>query len=125
MRIITQQLNVRVRVEGVPTVRADDGLALSSRNQYLSAEERRVAPLLHSTLQQIARAIAEGGSDYQALQSEATTTLGSAGFAPDYIEVRDADTLEPPGPHTKALRILAAARLGGARLIDNIGASLP
>lgn len=123
LRIITQQLNVPVDVIGVPTVRADDGLALSSRNQYLSQSEREVAPLLHTTLQSIASAIADGNNNYEDLQNQAIRTLEHAGFEPDYVDVRDADTLSAPSANTKALRIIAAARLGGARLIDNIGAT--
>lgn len=122
LRIITQQLNVPVNVVGVPTVRAADGLALSSRNQYLSASEREVAPLLHATLQSIASAIADGNSNYEDLQQQAIRTLEDAGFEPDYVDVRDADTLLAPAANTDSLRIIAAARLGGARLIDNIGA---
>lgn len=125
LRIISEQLNVPVDVQGVPTVRADDGLALSSRNQYLSASERIIAPVLHSTLKTIAAAIAAGNSNYAELEAQALTVLQDTGFTPDYIQVRDADTLARPGADTNALRILAAAKLGGARLIDNIGARLP
>lgn len=124
LRIITRQLDVPVEVKGVPTVRAEDGLALSSRNQYLSADERTIAPLLHATLRGIAGAIAGGNTDYPELQEAAMAELADAGFDPDYIEVRDADTLKAPDTNTKTLRILAAARLGGARLIDNIGAHI-
>jgi len=122
LRIIAAQLNVPVNVEGVPTVRASDGLALSSRNQYLSDSERATAPLLHATLLHIAEEISAGRDNFVQLQEDASRSLQEAGFKPDYIEVRDAQTLQVPDKDCTALRIIAAAHLGGARLIDNIGA---
>ena len=122
LRIITQQLNVPVKVEGVPTVRAPDGLALSSRNQYLSETERAAAPLLHTTLLHIAEEISGGCDNFVELQEDATRALQRAGFKPDYIEVRDAQTLRVPDKECTQLRIIAAAQLGAARLIDNIAA---
>ncbi len=123
LKTISRQLNVPVDVQGVPTVRADDGLALSSRNQYLTAAERTIAPLLQTTLQTIATALAAGNRNYAELETAGIASLRKAGFEPDYIQVRDADTLAAPSDTTHHLRILAAARLGGARLIDNIGAA--
>ena len=125
IRIISRQLDLTTNVLGVPTVRAPDGLALSSRNQYLSESERASAPLLYATITRIREKIAAGENDYAGLQSDALAHLSQAGFAPDYVEVRDAQTLAVPAVNTKELRILAAARLGKARLIDNIGAQTP
>ena len=125
IRIISEQLNLTTNVLGVPTVRATDGLALSSRNQYLNESERASAPLLHATITGIREKIAAGEQDYAGLQSDALAQLSKAGFVPDYVEVRDAQTLSAPTTSTKELRILAAARLGKARLIDNIGAETP
>jgi len=122
LRIITQQLNTPVNIEGVATVRASDGLALSSRNQYLNESERATAPLLYATLRQVAEQISSGRRDFAQLQSNASNVLLEAGFKPDYIEVRDAQTLQTPDSETNELRIIAAAHLGGARLIDNISA---
>ncbi len=124
IKMITRQLNVPVNVHGVPTVRAEDGLALSSRNQYLTEAERRTAPLLQTTLQAIATQLAAGRTNYVKLAEAGLSTLRNAGFDPDYIEVRNADTLAEPGNSTRNLRILAAAQLGAARLIDNIGVSV-
>jgi len=122
LRIISAQLNAPVNVHGVATVRASDGLALSSRNQYLSTSERKTAPRLHATLQQIAEEISEGCDDLVRLQENAKKELQDAGFKPDYIEVRDAQTLLVPNANSKRLRVIAAAQLGGARLIDNVAA---
>jgi len=122
LRIISEQLNVPVKVYGVPTIRAADGLALSSRNQYLSQSERKTAPLLHATLRHIAAEISDGCEDFVLLQENAKKKLQDAGFTPDYIEVRDSQTLLVPDKNSKHLRIIAAAHLGGARLIDNISA---
>ena len=122
IKTIVRQLDVPVEVCGVPTERAADGLALSSRNQYLSDAERAVAPQLHETLQAIASMLASGEEAYGKLTADALERLEQAGFEPDYIEILDADTLAPPGSDSSNLRIIAAARLGSARLIDNIGA---
>lgn len=123
IKTITRQLDLPIAIYGVPTVRADDGLALSSRNQYLTEAERKTAPVLQATLKVIAAALAAGEQNYSKLVSDGLEALTASGFQPDYIEIRDADTLAQPDADTHNLRILAAARLGGARLIDNIGAS--
>jgi len=123
IKTITRQLDLPIEVFGVPTVRADDGLALSSRNQYLTETERTTAPVLHATLQSIAAELAAGSTSYEKLVGNGLQQLRDAGFEPDYIEIRNADTLAPPDATTHNLRILAAARLGAARLIDNIGAA--
>lgn len=111
-------------IEVIPgeTVRADDGLALSSRNGYLSATERAEAPRLHRCLTTIAQAIRGGQSDYTALETAATEELRAHGWAPDYIAVRKRIDLQSPPADKSAppLVVLAAARLGNTRLIDNL-----
>ena len=120
IRRFVNDLNLPVRIVGVPTVRESDGLAMSSRNRYLSAQQRETAPLLYRTLSNMARQIMEGSRDYRALSDAAVETLAAAGFAPDYVEVRDAADLSEPDAGTGSLVILTAAVLGRARLIDNI-----
>jgi pantoate--beta-alanine ligase len=115
-------LDLKVRVAGVRTVREKDGLALSSRNVYLSPAERAVAPVLHRTLKASAARIA-AGEPIAAVMSEGWSAVEEAGFAVDYFEARNAETLGraetvADGP----LRLLAAARIGKTRLIDNIAA---
>jgi pantoate--beta-alanine ligase len=114
-------LDLCVKVIGARTVRERDGLAMSSRNVYLSPEERRVAPELYRAMQETRRRI-KAGDDIEAAMAGGTALIEAAGFAPDYFEVRHAETLAPvasadDGP----LRILVAAKLGRTRLIDNIG----
>ena len=113
-------LNIPVAIEGAPTVRDADGLALSSRNVRLTPADRSKAPLLHAVLQRVAVAVRAGADHVEAVQG-ARRELAAGGFEPiDYIEVRDGATLGPPGPGPR--RVLAAAWLGGVRLIDNIPA---
>lgn len=117
IRRVVRDLEIPVRIEGVPTVRESDGLALSSRNAYLSADERACAPLLHRVLRDVARGFAGGDA---AAPGRGIAALLAGGFAKvDYLEVRDADTLEAPRPSNPA-RVLAAAWLGRTRLIDNV-----
>ena len=123
LRVVTQMardLDLGVRVVGSRTVRERDGLAMSSRNVYLSADERRVAPTLHRALKELASRLRAGGDTQDALRDGAAT-ITQAGFDLDYLEVRHAETLAPvtqdeSGPK----RILVAARIGTTRLIDNI-----
>ncbi|HEX7381300.1 MAG TPA: pantoate--beta-alanine ligase [Nevskiaceae bacterium] len=112
-----------VRVVGEPVVRAADGLALSSRNSYLSAAERRRAPRLHAALQAVASELRAGRRDFPAVCARQRDALIAEGFAPDYLEVRRPD-LELPVGADRRFRILAAARLGRARLIDNVGIAI-
>ena len=123
VRRVVADLFIPVVIEGVETVRESDGLALSSRNAYLTESERAAAPTLHRALQDVAALVAAGG-DVRAAEGKAVAALTAAGFGPvDYVTVRDADSLaEVSGatPPARALRVLAAARLGRARLIDNI-----
>lgn len=120
IRTMVRDLNMPVQIIGEPIVRADDGLALSSRNGYLSAEERATAPVLYRTLCQLAEAIRAGRRDYPALVGEAQEALQSAGLRPDYLEIRNAVDLQPAGAETRELILLAAAFLGKTRLIDNL-----
>ena len=120
IRRMAADLGLSIRVVGVPTLRDADGLALSSRNQYLSEEERRRAAKLHETLQWVAGQLAEGRRDFAMLSQEAQGRLAKARFNPQYVDIRNAD-LEVPGEATKDFVVLAAAYLGTTRLIDNVG----
>ena len=100
--------------------RAADGLALSSRNQYLSEAERKQAPQLYRELQAVARAVENGNRDYAALEQQAAANLKQAGWQVDYVEIRHADNLQVAHVGDSELVVLAAARLGNTRLIDNI-----
>ncbi|CAD5107903.1 pantoate--beta-alanine ligase [Zestomonas carbonaria] len=120
IRTLVRDLNMPVQVLGMPTVRAEDGLALSSRNGYLSAEQRVAAPALYRTLQQLGGEIREGGRDYPRLIAEAKEQLVTAGFRPDYLEICHAESLRPAHVDDRHLVIAAAAFLGNTRLIDNL-----
>ena len=122
IRRFVRDLDIPVRIEGAPTVREADGLALSSRNSYLTAAERAAAPALNRALTWAAGALAGGGPAAPVL-AEVAARLLAAGFARvDYVELRDADTLAPLERLAGPARLLAAAWLGKARLIDNIPA---
>jgi pantoate--beta-alanine ligase len=124
IRRMVADLDFPVEIVGVPTVREPDGLALSSRNGYLSAEERAMAPVLYATLQATAEHLRAGERDYAVLEAAAKTRLEAAGFRPDYFEIRCSDSLRKPTPADVDLRIFAAAWLGRARLIDNLAVML-
>jgi len=124
IRKMVTDLCIPVEIIGVPTVRADDGLALSSRNGYLSAAQRRIAPLLHKTLLDCRDAIACGFDNFLQLESHARMQLLQGGFSPDYFSIRDARTLQTVTDSTEEIAILVAARLGTTRLIDNVRLSL-
>ena len=120
VRHIVRDLAIPCEIVGVETVREADGLALSSRNAYLSPEERATAPKLYSAMQGVAAAIRSGASPSEAL-SEARRDLAASGFDVDYLELRSGETLqEPVETEPGEARLLAAARLGDTRLIDNI-----
>ncbi|HBN61178.1 MAG TPA: pantoate--beta-alanine ligase, partial [Halomonas sp.] len=123
IRKLVADLHMPIEIIGVPIVRADDGLALSSRNGYLSEQERAIAPTLYRTLCELRDALAQGESAEQVLQ-RGKTALYDAGFTPDYLELRDA-TLKPVAASTRHAVLLAAAKLGPARLIDNLSVQLP
>lgn len=121
VRRLARDLDIPVRIEGVETWREPDGLALSSRNIYLSLEERRTAPMLARVLRRIAVAVAQRPGTVARELAQGAAELREAGFAVEYLEIRDAETL---GPVTRAVtapaRIFAAAHLGRTRLIDNV-----
>ncbi len=115
-----EDLCLPVRIVGAPTVRAEDGLALSSRNRYLSPEERAIAPTVYRSLDRARRRLETGDTDIAAIEQEGLDTLRAAGFRPDYFEVRMAGTLLRPSGRNADVVVLTAARLGRARLIDNV-----
>ena len=117
---MARDLDLPVRILGCPIVREKDGLALSSRNVYLSAAEREAAPALHRALKGSAAAIANGERMADAV-AQGKTAVEQAGFAVDYFEARNADTLAPVrAPADGPIRLLVAAKLGATRLIDNL-----
>jgi pantoate--beta-alanine ligase len=121
VRRLAHDLDIPVRIVGVPTVREADGLALSSRNAYLSPAERRIAPSLARTLQRIADAVAQRPGAVALELAGGLTELETAGFAVEYLEIRDAETLAPVTAEMVAdSRVFAAVRLGRTRLIDNM-----
>lgn len=120
IRALVQDLNMPIQIIGAPTQRAEDGLALSSRNGYLSAEQRAVAPALYRSLQSIAKALHHGARDYARLIETAQTQQREAGFTPDYLEIRNALNLRPAQLDDRHLVVLTAAHLGSTRLIDNL-----
>lgn len=117
---MVQDLCLPIEIIEAPVARADDGLALSSRNGYLNARERAIAPALYRALLGVRDAIRAGNRDFALLEAHAHVTLLEAGMRPDYFSVRAAATLEPAGPDDRDLAILAAAWLGRTRLIDNV-----
>ena len=120
IRHMTEDMNLAVSIITGATVRDDDGLALSSRNSYLSDEERAVAPLLHETLEFVGNELQNGRRNYKDLESRAGERLADGGFDVDYFSIRRAQNLEVPDRDCDEIVVLAAARLGKARLIDNI-----
>ncbi len=124
IRRMAADLDMPIEIIGIPTVRESDGLAMSSRNGYLSAEERAVAPTLYATLQAMVERWQAGERDYVMLELEAKARLAAAGFRPDYFEFRRASDLQIPKQEDTDLRIFAAAWLGRARLIDNVPVGL-
>ncbi|MHB1870673.1 MAG: pantoate--beta-alanine ligase [Steroidobacteraceae bacterium] len=120
IRRLVSDLCMPVHIIAAPTVRDADGLAMSSRNQYLSAAERARAPALHRALAAAAGRLAGGERDYSAIERDGLRTLEAEGFRPDYFAIKRADDLAPPGPDSHHLVVLTAAHLGKARLIDNV-----
>lgn len=119
IRKMVADMAMPIEIVGVPTVRAEDGLALSSRNGYLTAAERAIAPELARTMNWIAGQIEAGNSHLPSLVAQASQRLDNAGFRTDAIDIVDADTLESASAESQHLVILMAAYLGKARLIDN------
>jgi pantoate--beta-alanine ligase len=124
LRDMVKQLALPVEIMPVDTVRAEDGLALSSRNGYLSPVERKEAPRLYQTLQAARAEMQAGKRDFQRMELQAMSTLAWHGWRPDYISVRRQTDLQPPGPADRELVVLAAAVLGRTRLIDNVEVTL-
>jgi pantoate--beta-alanine ligase len=117
-------LNIPVAIIGGPIVREEDGLALSSRNVYLSPSERKTAALLHQTLVEVATDLSQGRGADDAAQA-GRFKLEAAGFRVDYVAVRDPETLEPLSGPVRSARVLAAVHLGQTRLIDNVAVPVP
>lgn len=124
IRKMAQDLCMPVQIMGEAIVRDSDGLALSSRNGFLTADQRQIAPRLYQVLVQIAEQVQGGRRDYSAVLDGARQHLIDAGMRPDYLELRDSVTLNPVGADSKQLIVLAAAFLGTTRLIDNLGFEL-
>jgi pantoate--beta-alanine ligase len=109
-----------IRIVTAPTVREADGLAKSSRNQYLDDSERRIAPQLYATIESIGKELQNGKRNFNELEAEAGARLEAVGFKPDYVAIRRAENLEVPDRDCDEIVVLAAAQLGRARLIDNV-----
>lgn len=121
IRALTIDLSFPIEIIGIDTERAADGLALSSRNGYLSPEQRATAPLIYQQLQWLAQQIRdEGASDFRALEQQVRETLSQAGFRPDYVNICQRHNLELANDLNSPLVILLAAYLGTTRLIDNL-----
>ncbi|KPB36826.1 Pantothenate synthetase [Pseudomonas savastanoi pv. phaseolicola] len=120
IRAMVRDLNMPIQIIGEPTVRADDGLALSSRNGYLNEAQRAAAPALYQAIRQTADAISAGEQDFDALLTSKKQQLEAAGFRIDYLEIRGATSLRPTTAENRDVVILAAAFLGKTRLIDNL-----
>jgi pantoate--beta-alanine ligase len=120
VRRMARDLDIPVLIAGVPTVREADGLALSSRNVYLSAEERRIAPNLARVLRSVAAALARDPTAVQRETARGSAALQQAGFAVEYLEIREAESLAVTTEVTASSRVFAAVRLGTTRLIDNM-----
>ncbi|MEO0364234.1 MAG: pantoate--beta-alanine ligase [Pseudomonadota bacterium] len=120
IRHMVRDLSLPIHVVKVPTQRAEDGLALSSRNQYLTEAQRAIAPTLYRELQRVSAALLDGDRGYKKLRVEARATLEEAGFLPDYVTIRNPQTLKKSKPDDREWVVLGAATLGKARLIDNL-----
>ncbi len=120
IRRMVADLCFPVQIVGAPTLRDADGLAMSSRNQYLTPAERRTAPIIYRTLEEAARRLRGGDKDFAAIESSGANALEGAGLKPDYFAVRQSQDLAAPQPEASKLVVLTAARLGKARLIDNV-----
>ncbi|MEJ2622590.1 MAG: pantoate--beta-alanine ligase [Candidatus Thiodiazotropha sp.] len=120
IRKMVADLSMPVEIVGLKTVREEDGLAKSSRNGYLSREQRQIAPQLFKIIQQTAEALRGGERDFTRLEADAREKLQIAGFQPDYYAIREADNLASPTESDRPLVVLAAAYMGTTRLIDNL-----
>jgi len=120
VRRLVADLSLPIEIIGAPTQREEDGLAMSSRNSYLTETEREQAPALYASIRNVVEKLGSGNRDYESLEREAVAELSSQGFQTDYFSIRRAATLESPTPDSHELVILAAAHLGETRLIDNL-----
>ena len=125
IRRMVCDLCMPIEIVAAPTLREADGLAMSSRNQYLTASERARAPGIYAALQAAERRLRAGDTDFAGIERTGIKALESAGFAPDYFAVRDAGDLGAPRPERRELVVLVAARMGRARLIDNLQLTRP
>ncbi|HUL93306.1 MAG TPA: pantoate--beta-alanine ligase [Burkholderiales bacterium] len=124
LRDMVKQLALPVEIMPAETVRAEDGLALSSRNGYLSPAERAEAPRLYQSLRTARDEVLAGKRDFRRIELQAMATLAAKGWRPDYVSVRRQADLQPPGNGDRQLVVLAAAFLGRTRLIDNVEVNL-
>jgi pantoate--beta-alanine ligase len=120
LREMVKQLNLPIEILAADTVRAPDGLALSSRNRYLAPEERCQAPRLYQTLRQLGQEIKSGNTSFRELEENGTAVLDRHGWKVDYVAVRDQNTFAPAQAGNERVVVLGAARLGKTRLIDNL-----
>ncbi|ORU94520.1 MAG: pantoate--beta-alanine ligase [Cycloclasticus sp. symbiont of Bathymodiolus heckerae] len=120
IRRMVEDLNIPITIVGEPIVRETDGLAMSSRNGYLSEEQRTLAPKLYQILLDIQQIILNGSTDFEAVESNAKDQLRTLGFKPDYLHIYEHTELRPATPHDKELVIVVAAFVGSTRLIDNL-----
>ncbi|AWY40044.1 pantoate--beta-alanine ligase [Pseudomonas putida] len=124
IRSMVRNLNIPIKILGAPTVRASDGLALSSRNGYLNEQERTAAPILYQCLKDVAISLQRGCLDIEQLLDEQCKRITSSGFQLEYLEIRNAHDLSLTSETSGHLVILVAARLGKTRLIDNVVVSV-
>ncbi len=120
VRQLVQRFAMPIEIIGMPTRREADGLAMSSRNLRLGAEQRKSAALIYQQMYELRQALLEGEEDYPALEQKMKTALEQAGFEPEYVVVRQAETLKPVTDAAQSKVILVAAQLGKVRLIDNL-----
>ncbi|MDB4281635.1 pantoate--beta-alanine ligase [Paraglaciecola sp.] len=120
IKAMVTDLSMNLKVFGMATTRDDDGLAMSSRNQYLKDKERKLAPSLYEKMQQLASEIQLGRRDFSKITQEYKLQLAELGFNPDYLEIRNVENLLQPGHEDQHLVLLAAVFLGQTRLIDNL-----
>ena len=118
IRSLVKNLDIPIEIIGSPTVREEDGLAMSSRNRYLNKTERKKAPVLYAAISKVAEAIEKGEQDLEKLEKQAVSDLEQAGFKPEYVQICDTETLKKP--INQGFIVICAAWLGNARLIDNV-----